>query len=79
MLSKDSAINALTSDYGFDLFEVMPQGVFPGSLNNSAWEVAKSSDAISQINVDKAQFLSQVYTQQELTWVPVSTIYTAFS
>ena len=75
MLASDSAIDASTSDYGFDLFKVMPQGVFPTSLNNSAWEVAKSSETISQIDIDQAQFLSQVYAQQELTLIPVSKIY----
>ncbi len=65
-----------TSEEGFATFKLMPDGVFPpGSLSNSAWEVAKTNSVISMLEVEKAQLLSRVYAQQETTLMSVMLIY----
>jgi hypothetical protein len=71
ILLNNLAIDSVKSRYGLKLLKIFPQGFYRRQVSNSAWEVFKSTGMISKIDIDKAQFLSRLYTQQEIAFLPV--------
>jgi hypothetical protein len=55
-------------------FAFAPKGIYKEMVSQTAWEVAKMSGLISEIENKTLQILSKTYEQQDITFSPAQQI-----
>jgi len=55
----------IVSNNEFDLKKIAPEGILYRKLNNAAWEIAKSHDILSKIDLKTVSVLTYIYQDQD--------------
>lgn len=71
---QDSLEQKFFSNVSFEIFEVAPNGIIQGKLNDIAWTVAKEEKITNRISINEVQALYTVYEQQKTVYETIDII-----
>lgn len=67
-------LDSIKSSTGLQLSTIAPHGIYQKIVSQTAWEVAKMSGLMSEIDNKVLQLLSKTYEQQKITFSPAEQI-----
>lgn len=73
-ISASSDSDALKDSNRFQFYSVAPNGIYQKLVSQTAWEVAKMSGLMSEVDNNTLRILSRTYEQQKITFSPADQI-----
>ncbi|SHJ62438.1 hypothetical protein SAMN04488007_0914 [Maribacter aquivivus] len=74
IIKTDSLEEKLFVDDSYFLWEVAPNGIIQGTLNDIVWSIAKTDKITNRISLKKSRILYEVYEQQAIIDFTISKI-----